>query len=82
MKIIAKGNEWEKEITCDYREEEYTCGGTFIFNFEDLTKEETTDRSESLYMTSKLFYHFYVICPNCGNKIRIKNLPKKLFSHY
>lgn len=82
MKITSKGNEWEWEIKCDYSEGDYRCLCTFIVKFKDLIKEETSDRSGGVYIIPRLVYNSYVICPNCGNKIKITDPPKKLFSHY
>lgn len=82
MEIINNGNEWEREIKCNYAEEDYECGCTFKVNFKDLTKEETTRPCDtSVHFYSK-FYNFFTICPNCGQKRRIMNPPAALFKHY
>ena len=80
MKIIEIGNEWTREVHCNYKEENFTCGCTFEVNFYDLKKEEhlvTIQNSVSFF--DKTFFTFYILCPNCGRKIEIENPPQNLF---
>ena len=80
MKIINQGNGRKREIHCDYKNHDFECDCDFGVEFGDLIKESSkTKISEDCIEFMGSFYNFHVICPNCGNTIRIFNLPKQLF---
>jgi len=55
---------WRKEVTC------HRCEIILIINWKDVSMDAT-----NAFLSNKLIWHFYIKCPECRNRIKLKDLP-------
>lgn len=69
MKVIEKGNKWVKNINCK------GCKAVLEIETEDLQYEVTEAQAIAQQYAEEIQGEHFVICPECEQKIKIKDVP-------